>query len=129
MFLATEKHTKRILVVDDVADNLFLVQFLLETQGYIVNTADSGEAALAQIEIESVKPDLIILDLMMPRMNGYEVISYLRNHQDLLHIPILLMTADTSVSDRKAKDVGADGIVYKPLDLEQILTKVETFST
>ena len=129
MSLVTEKHTKRILVVDDIADNLFLVQFLLETQGYMVNTAESGEAALAQIEIESVKPDLIILDLMMPRMNGYEVISYLRSHQDLLHIPILLMTADISVSDRKAKDVGADGIVYKPLDLEQILTKVELFST
>ena len=129
MSLVMQTHTERILVVDDVADNLFLVQFLLETQGYIVNIAESGEAALAQIETELVKPDLIILDLMMPRMNGYEVISYLRSHQDLLHIPILLMTADISVSDRKAKDVGADGIVYKPLDLEQVLTRVESLST
>lgn len=129
MLLLTEKHTKRILVVDDVADNLFLVQFFLETQGYTVNTAESGAAALDRIETELVKPDLIFLDLMMPRMNGYEVINHLRNHQDLLNIPILLMTADISVSDQKAKNVGADGILYKPLDLEQILTRVESFST
>ncbi len=129
MSLVTQKHTKRILVVDDVADNLFLLQFLLETQGHTVNTAESGAAALAQIETELVKPDLIILDLMMPRMNGYEVISHLRSHQDLFNIPILLMTADNNVSDRKAKDVGADGILYKPVDLEQILTGVESFST
>ena len=63
--------TNRILVVDDVADNSFLLQMLLEDEGYQVEVADSGAAALAKIE--SAPPKLVLLDVMMPGMNGYEV--------------------------------------------------------
>ena len=126
MSLITDKQTKRILVVDDVADNIFLIQFVLETQGYKVDIADSGEAALTLLEREEI-PDLIILDLMMPVMNGYEVINRLRNHQRLADVCVLLMTANTSVSCEKAKAAGADGIIYKPVDLEQFLSKIELF--
>ncbi|MEL6786162.1 MAG: response regulator [Cyanobacteria bacterium J06607_15] len=127
MSLITERQTKRILVVDDVADNVFLAQFVLETQGYQVNTAESGETALALIQTEALKPDLIILDLMMPGINGYEVIDRLRNLQDLPYIPVLLMTANQDVSCQQAKEAGADRLLYKPFDLEQFLTTVELF--
>ena len=60
-------------------------------------------------------------------MNGYEVINRLRNHQRLADICILLMTANTSVSYEKAKSAGADGIIYKPLDLEQFSSKIKLF--
>ena len=128
MSLIEKKQTKYVLIVDDIADNLFLAQFILENQGYEVNTADSGKAAITQVETKKIKPDLIILDLMMPEMDGYEVIEYLRNHQKTPYIPILLMTADTSVSCQDAINAGASGIIYKPWDLEQFLTKVELFN-
>ena len=126
MSLTTDK-SKRVLVVDDVADNIFLVQFILESQGYEVNTAQSGKAALAQIEIAKPKPDLIILDLMMPEMNGFEVIDRLRNQKNLPHIPTILMTANTSVSCQQAKGAGADEVIYKPLELEQLVAKIALF--
>ena len=122
--IAYEKN-KHVLVIDDVADNIFLVQLTLEAQGYKVSTANSGEAALNLLETTRFKPDLIILDLMMPSMNGYEVINRLRNHHELAHICVFLMTANTEVSCEKAKEAGADEILYKPIDIEQFVTKIE----
>lgn len=127
MSLTIDKPSKRVLVVDDVADNIFLVQFLLEDRGYKVSTAENGKTAVFQVKTAAVKPDLIVLDLMMPEMNGYEVINYLRHCQNLPNIPILLMTADESISYDEAIDAGADEIMYKPLNLEQFLTKVKSF--
>lgn len=127
MSLTIDKPSKRVLVVDDVADNIFLVQFLLEDRGYKVSTAENGKAAVFQVKTEVVKPDLIILDLMMPEMNGYEVINYLRHCRNIPNIPILLMTADESVSYDEAINAGADEIMYKPLNLEQFMTKVKSF--
>ncbi len=125
MTLITDKQIKRILVVDDIADNIFLVQFILESQGYKVDTANSGEAALTLLETSRTKPDLMILDVMMPVMNGYEVINRLRKHQELDRICVLLMTANTEITHKKAQEVGADGILYKPLNLEQFSTRIE----
>lgn len=127
MSLTTGKQSKRVLVVDDVADNIFLVQFILESQGYEVDTAQSGKAALAQIEAANHKPDLIILDLMMPKMNGFEVINRLRSQTNLPHIPTILMTANTSVSCQQAKSAGADEVIYKPLELEQFVAKIAQY--
>ena len=127
MSFITEKQVQRILVVDDVKDNLFLAQFILETEGYEVDTAENGEAAITKIRTEVPKPNLIVLDIMMPKMDGYEVIHCLRQ-LNLSYIPILLMTADTNVSYQKAIDSGADGLIYKPIDLKQFLTKVEMFN-
>ena len=122
--IADEKN-KHVLVIDDVADNIFLVQLILEAQGYKVSTANSGEAALNILETDSLKPNLIILDLMMPVMNGYEVINHLRKHHELAHICVFLMTANTEVSYEKAKKAGADEILYKPLDIEQFVNRIE----
>ena len=76
---AINSATESILVVDDCQDNLFLMQLILETQGYQVEIANSGEEALREINCH--RPDLVLLDLMMPKMNGYEVVKHLRNQK------------------------------------------------
>ena len=133
MSLIVEKSSaKSILVIDDIADNLFLVQLVLADRGYEVITALDGKAALTKIRsIRSInkKPNLIISDITMPNMNGYEVIYCLRHHQDLHHIPVLLMTGDNSISCKVASRVGAAGLLYKPLDLEQLICEVELILT
>ena len=129
MILTADKSARRILVVDDVADNLFLVQLVLAGQGYTVMTALNGKAAFTEIRSTNEKPNLVVSDITMPNMNGYEVIYCLRHHQDLHHIPVLLMTGDNSISCEVARRVGAVGLVYKPLDLEQLISEVELILT
>ena len=110
-----------VLVVDDCHDNLFLMQLILEKQGYQVEIADSGSQALSKINCQRF--DLILLDLMMPKMNGYEVIKYLRNN-NLPFIPVFLVTANKYVTKKQAVTAGANGIVYKPIDINILTSKI-----
>ena len=113
--------TECILVVDDCQDNLFLMQLILENQGYLVELADSGIEAIRKINYQ--KFDLILLDLMMPRMNGYDVIKYIHNN-NLPFSPVFLVTANKYVTRKQAVAAGANGIIYKPLDLDVLLSEV-----
>ncbi|HEY9768404.1 MAG TPA: response regulator [Coleofasciculaceae cyanobacterium] len=122
MTLAQNSKQECILIVDDSTDNLYLMQFILETQGYKVGLANSGEQALEQVKKDH--PDLILLDVMMPQMNGYEVIKRLRKDKSLSSIPVFLVTADKYISNNKAIAVGANGLIYKPIDIEQLLLTV-----
>lgn len=115
----------RILVVDDLMDNLFLLQTLLETEGYQVETADSGKQALSKVW-ES-PPDLILLDVMMPGMNGYEVTKQIRQNNALPFIPILLVTAHEDSNAIKGLDMGANDFVRKPIDFDELLARVRSF--
>ncbi|MGL6337623.1 MAG: response regulator [Waterburya sp.] len=112
-----------ILVVDDSIDNLYLMQFILESEGYTVGLADSGQEALSQIY--GCKPDLILLDVMMPKMNGYEVLHRLREDKNLPFIPIFFVTADKYIDCNKAIAAGANGLIYKPIDIDALLLEVE----
>jgi CheY-like chemotaxis protein len=94
----------RILVVDDLSDNLFLLQTILEAEGYEVETADNGRSALAKIEASP--PDLILMDVMMPEMNGYEVTRQIRQNQSIPFMPILLVTAYDQVNDVQGLALG-----------------------
>ena len=109
-----------ILVVDDCQDNLFLMQLILENQGYQVEIADSGSQALSKMNCQRF--DLILLDLMMPKMNGYEVIKYLRNNLPL--IPVFLVTANKYVTKKQAIAAGANGIIYKPIDINLLTSRI-----
>lgn len=113
----------RILAVDDSPDNLFLVQTILEDKGYEVSLAEDGRSALAQIE--AAPPDLILLDVMMPGMDGYEVTRRLRQNQARLgFIPILLITAHQQSSVVEGLDAGADDFIRKPVDMDELLARV-----
>ncbi len=113
-----------ILIVDDLADNVIMLQAFLEMQGYGVETADSGKLALEKAE--AFPPDLILLDVMMPDMDGYEVTRFIRRHPALHEIPVVLITAYTDTCRIKGLAVGATEFVRKPIDFDELLTKIET---
>jgi CheY-like chemotaxis protein len=114
-----------VLVVDDVVDNLCLMQIFLETEGYSVDVANSG--ALALVKVEASPPNLILLDVMMPEMNGFEVTRQLRQNDRSASIPILLITADAEVSREQGRAVGANGLIRKPISLDDLLESVKEF--
>jgi CheY-like chemotaxis protein len=120
--IQSDKRVTRILVVDDLADNYFLLQMILKLEGYQVEVADSGHAALERVE--ATPPDLILLDVMMPGINGLEVTQRIRQNTRLPFIPILLITGYKQLEEAKALDMGANGLVYKPIDPDHLLEQV-----
>ncbi len=114
----------RILAVDDTPDNLILVETILESEGFEIDLVADGLSALQQI-IES-PPDLILLDVMMPGIDGYEVTRRIRNNTELPYIPILLITAFTESSVVEGLDAGADDFIRKPFDTDELLARVRS---
>ncbi|MGD1909639.1 MAG: response regulator [Rivularia sp. (in: cyanobacteria)] len=114
----------KILVVDDSPDNVFLIKTILEEEGYEVSTAENGSSALKKIE-ES-RFDLILLDLMMPEMDGYEVTKHIRGNPEISFIPILLITAHDSPNVAHGLDLGADDFIRKPVTVDELLARVRS---
>jgi CheY-like chemotaxis protein len=115
----------RILVVDDLNDNLFLLQTVLESEGYAVDTADNGNSAL--LKVETSPPDLILMDVMMPGMNGFEVTRQIRQNQGIPFMPILLVTAYEDANAIQGLALGANDFIRKPIEFDQLLAKIEAF--
>jgi DNA-binding response OmpR family regulator len=115
---------ERILAVDDNPDNLVLLQTILEVEGYEVGLVDNGMDALEQV-VES-PPDLILLDVMMPGMDGYEVTRRIRKNPEISYIPILLITAHHDASVVEGLDAGADDFIRKPFNHEELLARVRS---
>jgi two-component system, sensor histidine kinase and response regulator len=113
---------KNILAVDDTPDNLFLIQLALEQEGHRVQLAHDGITALEQIK--KSPPDLILLDVMMPGLSGYEVTQKIREDLSLPFIPIILITAFDQMSMVKGLDVGADDFIRKPVKVDELQAKV-----
>jgi CheY-like chemotaxis protein len=120
--LSSVTNVDRILVVDDLPDNYFLLQTVLENEGYQVEVADNGHAALERIA--SHPPDLVLLDVMMPGMNGFEVTRCIRQNQSLPFIPILLVTGYSEPTPADGFDAGADGFIRKPIDFDNLLSRI-----
>lgn len=115
---------KRLLLVDDEIDLAEMVKFRLEALGYSVITACDGQEALDKAHKE--KPDLIILDLMLPKIDGYKVCQMLKTEQKYKNIPIIIFTARAQDSDRKTgEEVGADAYLIKPFDPHVLLGKIK----
>ncbi|NJR51778.1 MAG: hybrid sensor histidine kinase/response regulator [Leptolyngbyaceae cyanobacterium CSU_1_3] len=112
----------RILVVDDTPDNCLLIQAILQDEGYQVELSDSGKDALDKIG--RLAPDLILLDVMMPGMDGYEVTRRIRENSALPFIPILLTTAYDQPSVAQGLDLGADDFIRKPVHFDELLARV-----
>jgi CheY-like chemotaxis protein len=116
----------RILVVDDIADNLFLLQTVLESEGYTVETALNGKIAIDKIE--QTDPDLVLLDIMMPELNGYEVTRKVRQNARFASLPIVLLTAHDEYSQKPYREVGANDLIRKPVDFDELLNKVAKYT-
>jgi two-component system, sensor histidine kinase and response regulator len=114
----------RILVVDDSPDNSFLIQTILQDADYQVDVADSGVVALAKLA--EAPPDLVLLDVMMPGMDGYEVTRRIRANLNLPFIPILLITAYDQLSVAQGLDIGADDFIRKPVEFDELLARVRS---
>ena len=117
---------KKILVVDDEVDLVETVRFPLEMEGYDVLVSYNGEDALNQARKEN--PDLIILDLMLPKLDGYKVCRLLKFDERYKHIPILMLTAKTQEKDKiLGKETGADEYITKPFEMDDLMEKVKAY--
>lgn len=114
----------RILVVDDEKLNVELLEGIL-SENYEVVKAYNGKEAL--LEVEKNPPDLILLDIMMHEMNGYEVCKELKGNKKTLHIPILLITGLTEKTEKvKGFEAGADDFLNKPVDMIELRVRVKS---
>lgn len=114
---------KKILAVDDEPNILMSIEFILEMEGYEVHTARDGEEALEVAERE--RPELILLDINMPRKDGYEVCRILRERPDMAGTKVIMLTAKgQTLEKKKGLEVGADEYVTKPFCAEDLLVKI-----
>jgi CheY-like chemotaxis protein len=125
LFKSSENHRSPILVVDDIPDNCFLLQSFLESEGYEVDIAESGSEAIAKIELNL--PTLVLLDVMMPEMSGYEVAENIRQNLHLPNLPILLVTGMDISAIPATEQINVNGVIHKPVDFDQLLEKVQSF--
>jgi DNA-binding response OmpR family regulator len=116
---------KVILAVDDEPNILMSIEFILDMEGYEVHTARDGDEALEVAE--RVRPDLILLDINMPRKDGYEVCRILRERSDMAGTKVVMLTAKgQTLEKKKGLEVGADEYVTKPFSADELLHAIRT---
>ncbi len=117
---------KSILVVDDEDDTIELARMVLEFEGYRVFSASNGQDAIDFLKKSDKKPDLILLDVLMPKIDGLEVCKWIKRQSRLKSIPILLFTAKVGKKDRIAgEEAGADAYINKPFSAEDLLSLIK----
>jgi two-component system cell cycle response regulator DivK len=118
--------TTKILVIEDNEQNMYLVNFILEKHGYQVIQARNGEDGVSQAR--QGKPDLILLDIQLPVMDGYAVARELRKNEVLAKVPIVAVTSYAMPGDREnALAAGCTGYIEKPIDPDTFITQVEQY--
>ena len=115
---------KKILIVDDRPEVVELVRVILEGEDYEIVDASNGKEALKKARLE--KPDLVLLDVVMPKMDGFEVCRKLKKDPQTKEIPIIMLTAKAQeVNQEKGREVGARDYLTKPFSPSALLTKIE----
>lgn len=115
--------TRNVLVVDDEPNIVLSIKFLINQQGYAVRTASNGEEALQELSRQI--PDLILLDIMMPKPDGYEVCQKIRATPEWKDIPVIMLTAKgRDVEKQKGLAMGADDYITKPFATHELVAKV-----
>ena len=115
----------RILVADDEPALLRLLEFVLGRRGYVIQGVTNGNAAIEVLKTES--PDLVILDVMMPGLDGYEVLTFIREPPRLEGLPVVMLTARAQLDDiQRGLTLGADAYLAKPFDPEELFSVVES---
>ncbi len=118
------KNPAKILVVDDSSVNNFLLENVLEEKGYHLQVAYNGKEAL--VFISEDPPDIILLDIMMPGIDGFEILDKLSQEESKQKIPVIMVTSKNEDTDKeRAFKSGAVEYIVKPIDIEELLAKVE----
>lgn len=118
--------SKKILIVEDNQDNRELLIKILKVKGFRLIEAVDGEDALQKVSVE--RPDLILMDISIPKIDGYEVTRRLKNQPDLQDIPVIALTAHAMKGDReKALKAGCDGYITKPINIRELPNQVIDF--
>ena len=118
---------KKIMVVDDDPDILISLKGIFEKEGYTVIEANGGKECLALLNKDDEKPDLILLDIMMPDINGWDVFMKIKGKADCKKIPVVFLTCK---SDKYSKGFGkfsADGYITKPFQIDELKDKINNF--
>ena len=119
-------NTKRILIVDDEQDIVETLKFMLEAQGYECFCAYDGENGLNMAK--EILPDLMILDVMMPKINGYKISRLLKYDNKYKNIPIIMVTARSQEDDKLiGQETGANEYITKPFELDEVINKVKEY--
>jgi len=117
--------SKKILVVDDEDDILHFLELVLREKGYDVATTSNNHKTLTKTQLK--QPNLILLDIMMPQMDGWEVLKLLRVDEETADIPVAMLSARTEAKDRvQGLQEGAIDYICKPFSLQDLLVKIET---
>jgi CheY-like chemotaxis protein len=120
-----KNQTSRILVVDDSSTNIVLLEAILNGQGYEIETAQSVKEAYQIIKKEAV--DLILLDLLMPRVSGYDFLKEIKSNESTKDIPVIIVSAVADAENRrKSIELGALDFINKPIDIQFFIEKIET---
>jgi two-component system, cell cycle response regulator DivK len=115
-----------ILIIEDNEQNLYLMRFLLEQQGHVVQAATDGQLGIEMAQ--QLRPDCILLDIQLPGLDGYHVAAALRTHADLARTPIVVVTSYAMPGDReKAMQSGATDYIEKPIDPASFVTRVAQY--
>ncbi len=116
----------KVLYIEDNSDNRILVKRVLEIEGYEMIEAETGKEGLAKA-IETL-PDIIITDINLPDIDGYEVTDNLKKSKETAHIPVIAMTANVMKKDREHVFLaGCDGYISKPIDIDELPGQIENF--
>ena len=118
------ERTGRILVVDDVRENVRLLEAVLEAHGYEVVSATDGQAAL-ELAV-SATPDLVLLDVLMPQPDGYTVCRRLREQDETAVLPVIMLTASEGAEKTRSIEAGADDFITKPFNRDELLTRIRS---
>jgi two-component system, cell cycle response regulator DivK len=118
--------TTTVLIIEDNEQNMYLTRFLLQSRGYHVLEARDGPAGIAMATEH--RPDLILLDIQLPRMDGYSVAGALKQHPDTRSIPIVAVTSYAMAGDcERVMAAGCEGYIEKPINPDTFLTDIERF--
>ncbi len=120
--------TKQILYIEDNPDNRLLVRRVLQSEGYLVREAADGPTGL-QMAAEH-RPDLVLMDINLPEVDGYEVTARLKQLAGMSQVPVIAVTANVMKGDReKTLAAGCDGYIQKPIDIDTLSNQIEHFLT
>ncbi|MDR6461999.1 response regulator [Chryseobacterium sediminis] len=119
---------KKVLIVDDDPRNIFALKLTLKARGYAVESCTMAQEAL-EILKSNPKFSVVLMDMMMPGIDGYEAVRMIRDTPEIKHVPVIAVTAQAMPEDRqKCLEAGADDYVSKPIDVDLLITAIEKLS-